>query len=147
MPELKRAGYTMVEILLVMLVMGIVAGIGYLRLGPAFERNKVRGAANVIATDIQLAQMLAVRQRQPMTFSVDGDRTVRIKDRGDSVYRERPMGDASDFGLEQLEATADIEFFPSGIAGGNTVVTLRRGNTTRQVSVTRTGQIRIENVP
>jgi type II secretion system protein H len=146
MTRMKPAGYTMVEILFVMLIMGVLAGFGYLRLGPAFERSKVRGAANVIATDIQLTQMLAVRHRQPVTFTVEADRTIRITDRADSVYVTRDLG-GSDFGLETLEATASIEFFPSGVASGGTEITLSRGNTARKVTVTRTGQIRIENVP
>lgn len=145
-----RRGYTLVEILMVVIIFGVLTTIAILNLGPALQHARVRGAANELATDLQYAQLLAVRERTPMLLTVDAStRSYEITDRQqDTVYRTREFGDSSDYLLDELSASPSaVELFPNGVAGTNATFTLGINGFRRQVSLTRAGQIRITNVP
>jgi type II secretion system protein H len=145
-----NAGLTIIELMIVLALVGILTGVAYFRLGPPFRRAQVRSAANVLITDLQYAQLTAVRRGKPIEVTLNtGTRTYTIAERGGTpVYRERTFGSASDFRLDQLTATpSSVTFFPGGIAGQYTLFTLGQAGYTRQVSLTRAGQIRILPAP
>ena len=143
-------GYTVIELMTVIAVLGILTGIAYVRLGPAFTRAKVRGAANLIATDLQQAQMLAVRHRHPIVVDVNvGATRYAIRTRAaDTVYVDVQFGPGTEFPLDEFTATpATIEFFPNGVSGADATFTVGIDGYRRQVSLTRAGQIRISSAP
>lgn len=144
-----EAGYTLVEMLMVLVMMALLAGYAFVRFGPALEHSNVRGAANVLASDVQYAQMLAVRERKPIVVSVNTSAmTYTVSDRGGTVYRSRAFGPTDDFPLDELRAVpASVELFPSGVANASATIVLGRGGYEREVSVTRAGQVRVSDVP
>jgi type II secretory pathway pseudopilin PulG len=134
----------------VMAVLSILTGIAYLRLGPAFTRANVRSAANLIATDLQQAQMLAVRHRRPIVFEADvGAPRYDIRNRaGDTIYVDVPLGPGTEYPLDEFTAVpATLEFFPNGLSSADAAFTVGIGGYRRQVSLTRAGQIRISSAP
>ena len=66
----RIGGYTLIEMVLVIAIAGILTGFGVVRLAPALEHANVRAAANVVAGDLQYAQILAVRYRKPIAVIV-----------------------------------------------------------------------------
>lgn len=132
---------------MVLAVLGILMATAYWRMAPALERERVRRGAWVIAADLQYAQMIAARQRQPVVVIVDSSlKMYLIRDRtGTSVYRERFVGQDTDYGLETLTVTpgSSVEVFPNGIALVTTTFTVGIHDQERQVRLTRAGQIRI----
>lgn len=146
----SAAGYTLLEMVVVITLVGILTGIAYVRLGPALTEAKVRSAASLIATDLQQAQMLAVRLRQPVVLDVNGGAfryTLRNR-AADTVYVDRRFGPGTEYTVDELSASPTaIEFFPNGIAGANGSYVVGFQGYRRRVTITRAGQIRIASVP
>lgn len=146
-----RTGYTMIEMATTLVVAGIVTTVGIVALAPAVEHAKVRSAANVIAGDLQYAQVVAVRERRPIAVVVDSARmevVVRDRDLAGTVYRTRSLGADSDFALDRMSATANsVQLFPNGVAGSTITLTVGLRGFQRQVRLTRAGQIRIIQQP
>ncbi len=146
----NQSGFTLIELVLVLVVSSILASIAILKLAPTMERARVRRSATMIATDLQWAQMIAARQRRPVVFIVsEALRGYMIRDAASStVFRETYLGDDTELQLDQLDATpTTLEIFPNGVvrSAGNYVV--RVNTVQRYVRITRAGQVRITNAP
>ncbi len=143
----RIAGYTLIELVVVIVIAGILMSVGVVRLAPAVLHANVRAAANVVAGDLQYAQNLAVRYRKPIAVIVaSATKQYLIRDRDDAtnVYRTRLLGPETDFGLDELTSwPTSVELFPNGVARETMVVTLGLGGFQREVRLTRAGQIRI----
>jgi amino-acid N-acetyltransferase len=139
-------GYTLIETVVAIVVFGILLSIAWVRMGPALASARVRNAATVIATDLQYAQMLAVRQRRPVAVIVDpGMRSYIIRLRDSSLtFRDRFFGPDTEYLLDSLSASpTSVVLFPSGVTAGTVTFTARQGVYTRHVRLTRAGQVRI----
>ena len=141
-------GYSLIEMATVLLVGGVLSAVAITRLSPVAGHAKVRGAANVVAGDLQYAQMLAARHRRPIAVIVaSATQQYLIRDRDDptNVYRTRVLGLGSGFDLDELTAapSSSVEFYPNGLARATTTLTLGLHGFQRQVRLTRAGQIRI----
>ncbi len=154
MPKIRflgHQGYTMVEMSITLVVAGLLTAIGVVTLGPALEHAKVRSAANVVAGDLQYAQVIAVRERRPVSVLVEPDSmriVIRDRDQTSNIYRVRFLGAGTAFSLDHLATTStSFEMFPNGLAGSTINVTLWLRGFLRQVKLTRAGQIRIIRTP
>lgn len=58
---MRRGGFTLPELLAVLAIMSVVAGLAAPRMNGFVVRQRVRGALNVLAGDIAYARMAAVR--------------------------------------------------------------------------------------
>jgi prepilin-type N-terminal cleavage/methylation domain-containing protein len=145
-----RSGYTIFEILLVMLIMSLLAGLTYVRMGPALDRGRVRGAASTLATDLQYAQALAARFRTPMLIEVDAaTKQYQISDLArTTVYRLRRFGSTGQYGLQSFTATpASIQVYPNAIVDQSAEYTVGLNGYQRRVTFSRAGQIRVIALP
>lgn len=140
-------GFTLIEIMMVLALLGIISALGIWKMVPALEHEKVRGAAGILTADLQYAQAMAARQRQPVAIIVNTSlKMYMIRDRaGTTVYRERFLGEDSDYDLDQLQVTpgTSVEVFPNGTATEATTFTLTIGDYERQVRLSRAGQVRM----
>jgi prepilin-type N-terminal cleavage/methylation domain-containing protein len=145
----RSDGYTIIELLLVMIIIGVIAGITYVRMAPTLERARVRGAANILSGDLQYAQVMAARQRLPVVIAIDAVAlTYQIADRAGTVFRTRNFGAAGEFPLTELTATpASLEVFPNGVAAQGATYTIGAGAYRRQITLSRAGQIRVTILP
>jgi len=147
----SQRGFTLIELILVLVVSSILASTAILKLAPTLERSRVRRSATMIATDLQWAQMIAARQRRPVVFiALEALRGYMIRDAKDNtlVFREAYLGGDTDFGLDQLEASVPfLEIFPNGVVRSAGSYTVRVNTVQRNVRITRAGQVRITNVP
>lgn len=149
LPSRQRgpAGYTLVELAIVLVVMGILSALASARLRPALEHGKVNAAASVLAVDLQYAQMLAARQRRPVVvIVVPSTKQYLIRDRpaGGTVFRTRLLGQDTEYTLDELISTVSaMEVFPTGTTRAPTTFTVGLGGYRRQVRFTRAGQIRV----
>jgi type II secretory pathway pseudopilin PulG len=141
-----RAGYTILELVIVMVTAGILMALVIWRAGPALERARARQAIAIVAADLQYAQMVAARQREPVVVVVNPSlKLILISSRGGTIFRQRFVGPDTEFGLEtlQVDPTTSIEIFPNGAATSNLSVTAETNGYRRQVRLSRAGQIRI----
>lgn len=146
-PPRRRSGFTILELIVVVTLVGLLSSLAIWRLAPALSRAKVRRAASVMAADLQYAQMIAARQRQPVVVLVNTSlKMYLVRDRaGTTVYRERFLGPDTDYDVQSLTASpsATVELFPNGVATQTTTFTMDLNGYQRQVKLTRAGQVRI----
>ena len=148
--KLGTAGFSVVELAVVTAVAGILLALAAYRFGPALERAKARHAAAAVAADLQYAQMVAARDRQPVVVIVNSSlRLLMIQSRSTPgptiIYRQRFMGSDTEFQLDTFSASPvnSVEIFPNGIATQTMTYDASRGSYTRQIRLTRAGQVRV----
>ena len=140
-------GYTLIEAVLVIVIAGILMAMGVTQFAPTLVHSRVRAAANVVAGDLQYAQVLAARYRRPIAVVVATSTKqylIRDRDNASNVYRTRMLGEVSEYRLDDLQATpTTVELFPNGVNRETMTITLGLRGFERQVRMTRAGQIRI----
>ncbi len=147
----SRSGFTLLELIVVLVVSSILVSVAVLRLAPTLERARVQRSATMVAMDLQWAQMIAARQRRPVVFIVSealkGYMTRDAAPTG-TVYRESYLGDDTEMHLDELDATpTTLEIFPNGVVRSAGSYMVRVNTSQRYVRITRAGQVRITNVP
>lgn len=65
----NQKGYTMTEVLVVIVIIGVVIGIGTMSLFPMLQRQRVRAAASTARNVIRLAQTNAMKERRIWTVA------------------------------------------------------------------------------
>lgn len=141
-------GFTLLEVLIVLVVFGIVVSVAVYRTGPALERARVNRVASLLAADLQYAQVVAARQRRPVAVIVNPSvKAYLIRDtRSTTIFRERFVGPDTDYGIDSLSAApATIEVFPNGVTVQTVTFTVGLGGAIKQVRFTRAGQIRVSS--
>lgn len=143
-----RAGFTLTELLMVVVILGILAAMATPRFYRTVNRSKVNEAAGVVAADLEQAVTLATRRRQPMQLSLDGTATYTIRDRAtapaDTVRVRRDLTRAGDQGVESITfSRSPVQLFPNGMTDGALTVTLTGAGQTRTVTLSAAGQVRV----
>jgi type II secretion system protein H len=144
-----RPGFTMVEVLVVVAILGILATIA----GPAMSRivrhQRVNRAATVIAADLQNAFAVAARQREPVRIQADAaSRSYQFIDRkSGTVLRIRTFyGDTSEYKLSTLVFNpTTLDVFPSGISSAPVTINLANGDYAKIITASTAGFIRVSH--
>jgi len=142
-----RLGFTMIEAVMVLLIVATVVG----ALTPSVVRQishaRVNRAANVVAADFYLAQSLAGRQHAPVIVTFDSTNmltTITQPPPASTSLVTRRFGLDSEFKLTTFTASATpVQILPNGMASAAVILTVSNGSYTRQVRMTRAGQIRV----
>lgn len=146
-PEPRRRGFTVIEALVVMSIIGILTAIAFPAIGKSIAATRVQRASAVLATELKTAFALSAQQRRPVVVTVDSDqRTFRVQSRDHALtYLETAYDGSSDLVLAQLAAEPDsLLIFPGGLAAGSIAVTMQTTPQQRRlITATRAGQVRI----
>ena len=142
-----RLGFSMIEAVMVLLIVATVIG----ALTPSVVRQiahaRVNRAANVIAADFFLAQSLAGRQHGPVVVAFDSTNkqtTITQPPPASTNLLTRRFGIDSEFKLTTFTATSSpVQVLPNGMASVAVTLTVGSGGYTRQIRMTRAGQIRV----
>lgn len=113
-----RAGMSLPELLLAIVVAGILMSIGYGGLHDYIFAQRGRRAAQTLAFQVTIARSLAIRSGQ--TISLVANETARsivVRDSEGTVYRSLDLGPSGELTVERL----DIEL------AGDSLVFSRRG--------------------
>jgi type II secretion system protein H len=153
---LAQRGFTLIEILVVLVVVGIMVGLASVRLMPDDERL-LADEAERLALLLEQTRDQAVASGEPIAFSVDGsgyrfsaldNDSAWVARAGDELLRERTLGsgarvDALRANGTQLAAGERLLFLPSG-SNAPFVAELALNSAHARVIGDRLGRVRVE---
>jgi prepilin-type N-terminal cleavage/methylation domain-containing protein len=155
-----RPGFTLLELLLVIAVLGILGGIVSLRMAPLLAAAHLHSGVRQIAADLQLARTKAIAQnrRFRVTFRPGPNDYVVEKDEGGSWQPQLLHGHQADPGegapltlppgvrITAVNSGGDVIFIPRGHVDGGITITVgsNQGAGTRRVIINLAGRVRIE---
>ena len=143
----SESGFSLIEVLVVVVILGIMAGIAGPAMSVMVRHNRVNRATTVITSDLQNAFAVAARQRQPVQIQADSvNRSYQFVDRKTgAVLRIRTFyGDNSEYLLNTLVfSPATIDIFPNGVSSAALTVKLANGDYSKQINASTAGFVRI----
>jgi len=143
----STTGFSLIEVLVVVVILGIMAGIAGPAMAVMVRHNRVNRATMVITSDLQNAFAVAARQREPVRIQADSvGRSYQFVDRKTgAVLRIRTFyGDNSEYLLNSLVFTpAIVDVFPNGVSSAALTVKLANGDYSKQINASTAGFVRI----
>lgn len=140
--ERRSAGFTLLELLIVLVIMGVLVAVGAGAL--SVERNPLYTGAQALVTASSTARSRALLLNAPVTLEL-GQTFMEIKENGDRPLREafpKGMSAASVDEDYLLGGSQKLLFHPLGVVQEH-VVHLQSGQDTLSVYIPATGTARI----
>jgi type II secretion system protein H len=141
----RASGFSMLEMLVVLMIIGVLAGIAVPKISRSIRHERVNRASQVLVQDLQNGFAIAGRQRAPvrLTFT-SGTQTYVFTDRATGVVlQKRVMATGADYSLTSLTSTSNtVDILPNGIGSTAFTVTLANGDYSRTVTASTAGFIR-----
>jgi prepilin-type N-terminal cleavage/methylation domain-containing protein len=138
----SRRGFSLIEVLIVLVMIGLLVGITAPRVGRQITRDRVLRSAVVVQGMLDEATQLSTRLRSPVQVSyASGTLTVRDREAG-TVLRSRRFGADQDLRATVASSPASITIFPGGRSDAGIRITLSGGDFSTVVSRTTTGIVR-----
>ena len=142
----SRFGYSIVELVVALVIVGVVAALGLPKIRNITNQNRVLRGAQALQVEVQQAFALAGRNRAPVTVSWNSSVVeLQVADRaGSTVYRRANL---RGYGLEGVDVSvtpAVLTVFPNGIAGDSLLIRVSKSGYSRVVRVSRAGMVRVQ---
>ncbi|HEX5817971.1 MAG TPA: prepilin-type N-terminal cleavage/methylation domain-containing protein [Gemmatimonadales bacterium] len=146
-----RRGFTMIELALTVVVVGILATMAVAKVGSTISRSKVDRAASIVAADLENAFSTGGRLRQPLILSCDcPNRIYRLNDvLNDGALRlERGLGAGTPYTVTSMTFTpATVTILPPGRLSAALEVDITVDGKTRRITMSSAGFVRITTPP
>jgi prepilin-type N-terminal cleavage/methylation domain-containing protein len=145
-PEYQTTGFTILELLIVILVFGILTTATFPTIARTVTHARVNQAALVVGHDLGVAVSAAARQRKPVRLAVGADRrSLQVTDRASgAVLQTRALGPEAEYRLDSVSFSANpIDVFPNGFTSSALTVTLWARDYSRRVTLSRAGWVRV----
>ncbi|HEX9564413.1 MAG TPA: GspH/FimT family pseudopilin [Gemmatimonadaceae bacterium] len=142
----RWTGYTLLEVTIVLVVLGVMASLAVPRYAAASRSLRVNHAANVVASDLELAAAMAAQRHAPVDLLLDAAAPgYSLVVRGSNqVVLRRTLGPDSEWRLGSLSATpAGVSFFPNGTLSSPLRLVLTDAGHHRTVTASRAGLVRV----
>ena len=154
-------GFTLLELLLTITLLGILASLASLQTGPLLSRARLDRGARQVASDLQAARMKAItlNRRFRVSFRADSHDYIVDRDeegnwRRDILAAHGPLTTAEDVsivlpasvGITAVNSGGDVIFIPRGYVDAGITITLgvSSGTERRRIVVNLAGRVRIE---
>ncbi len=135
--SLGRTGFSLVEMMMVLLLIGLVAGIAAPPMMRHLRSTQLQTQTDQLAADLQLARSMSIANSSVIRFASTTAGYQLINPADGSIIKEREFDD----GLA-LDGDSDVFFFPWGMADQHTY-NLQTGAMARQVNVLPTGMVEV----
>lgn len=142
-PRMSRKGFSLIELLIVIVMAGVLLGISGGAIGRQIARDRVNRSAAVVQGMLTEASQLAVRRNLPVRVVLNGT-ALEIRDRAsNTVLKSRNFGPEFDLRATlQMSPSIGIEIFPNGRANANLRIAVSGAGLSQTVSRTATGIVR-----
>jgi type IV fimbrial biogenesis protein FimT len=135
-------GYTVVELLIVLTIVGIMMSIAIPRVALLLDRIAVDSAASDVQASLSLARSLALAGGAPVAVEVDSlSGGVRIR-RGEERLQSRNVGQAHQVKLVPTRDSLTYDSRGLGRGAANLSIVIRRGAAAETVFISRLGRVR-----
>lgn len=138
-----RNGFTLIELAIALVVVGIVVGLASPRIIGYADRAAVRRAGDETAAFFSRVRTLAVYRAVRMRISFGGDSLIALAEgEGDSIvsFARGP----NHHGVSLAASRSEIRLYPNGLGLGaaNTKLVFRRGEAADSLTISRLGRLR-----
>lgn len=137
-------GFSLVELVIVLLIVTVLAAVGLPRLGPFLDRIATDHAAREVTTAIAMTRHGAVLRGVLARLTIGGDslRIDRLEQGSWTPWKRRPG--PADLSVSLEVSNPVIVFGPTGMGWGvsNTKVVLRRGSQVETITMSRVGRVK-----
>jgi len=145
----RRAGFSLVELVVVVTLAGIAAAFGIPKLNTIANQAKIQRAAHALQLEVQQAYAIAARNRAPVKLVWNGGAMqLRLTNfSGTLVYRRIGLGQGASYGLQSSEVSMTppmLVVFPNGLANDSLRISLSRRGYTKTLRVSRSGLMRLQ---
>ncbi len=159
MKQGNEKGFTMIELLIVLVIIGILAGLAVPSLDLLFSKDKLRSSTSTVTSSLYVARMTAVNKAEPYGVQFDEDGLFTIV--RDPAGANEPRG--AGYNLEEGISFSEINFqdwlvifnefgqlekscLPSGVMTGTIILTNGIIDSTMVEVTFLTGRIRETNL-
>ena len=134
-------GFTLPELLVVLLVVSVVLGLAFVRLGAAADRAAVRAAVSEAAAVFIGARNAAIYRRAPVAVHIDTVAALLLTRADTLVLRRR---DLKALGVYLSASRDSMAFDGRGLGDGaaNLSLVVRRGQAADTLFLSRLGRVR-----
>jgi prepilin-type N-terminal cleavage/methylation domain-containing protein len=144
---LQRRGFSLLELLVVLIITGVVTGLSMSRFTRYLGHERVKSAAVGIANDVRSGFAIPGRIRRPVRIRVDSSAMMLlVTDRSQTTtYRKTAFGSRYNLTSSNVRYYPSVlEIYPNGFASDTMLITLVSNSDSAKIRVSKGGMVQVK---